>query len=99
MDWDSEDDCGSCSATEPYVEGGLLAEEELGESVEEFAEMWKGVRIPSLKENRGALAVKAGAGGYRATVAEMGRFMVSQKLLAKAVTADAMVSADYLPEK
>lgn len=70
-----------------------------GVSVEEFADMWKGVRIPSLEENRSALAARTGAGGYRATVREMGRFMVSQKLLAKAVAADAMVSADYLPAK
>lgn len=70
-----------------------------GVSVEEFAEMWKGVRIPTLAENRSALTAKAGPGAYRATVGEMGRFMVSQKLLAKAVAADAMVSADYLPGK
>jgi len=67
-----------------------------GVTVAEFADMWNGVRIPTLAENRAALAAK---GGYRATVDEMGRFMVSQKLLTKAVTPDSMVNGDFLPTK
>ncbi len=67
-----------------------------GVSVAEFEDMWAGVHIIPLDANRTSLAA---AGPFHATVAEMGRFMVAQKLLANAVASQGMVSADYLPAK
>jgi NitT/TauT family transport system substrate-binding protein len=66
-----------------------------GVPVEEFEEMWAGVRIISLADNRAALSRSAGS--FLATVEEMSRFMVAQKLLAKGVAAQGMVSPDFLP--
>lgn len=71
-----------------------------GVSVPEFEEMWQGVRIFTLEDNRKALSrPEGGTGGFHATVEEMGRFMVAQKLLAKTVAPQGMVSADMLPAK
>lgn len=67
-----------------------------GVSVAEFEEMWHGVRIFTLADNRKALTP---AGAFHATVDEMSTFMVAQKLLAKAVPPQGMVSADLLPAK
>lgn len=67
-----------------------------GVTVAEFEEMWQGVRIFTLDDNRKALG---GAGGFNTTVEEMGRFMVAQKLLAKPVAPQKMVTADMLPGK
>lgn len=70
-----------------------------GVSVAEFADMWQGVHIPTLADNRKALAPKSGPGTFHATVDDMSRFMVAQKLLAKAVAPGGMVKGDYLPAK
>lgn len=69
-----------------------------GVSVAEFEEMWGGVRIFTLEDNRKALSrPEGGSGGFHATVEEMARFMVTQKLIAKPVASQGMVSADLLP--
>jgi NitT/TauT family transport system substrate-binding protein len=68
-----------------------------GVSVAEFADMWKGVRVPTLAENRAALGSNASAGTYLGTVGEMGKFMVSQKLIPKAGAPGSMVTGDFLP--
>ena len=70
-----------------------------GVTVAEFAEMWQGVRIFSLADNKAALESGTATGNFRATVDDMSRFMVEQKLLEKPVPAASMVSADYLPQK
>jgi NitT/TauT family transport system substrate-binding protein len=70
-----------------------------GVTVAEFAEMWQGVRIFTLANNKAALEPDTGTGNFRATVDDMSRFMVDQKLLDKPVSAAGMVSADYLPQK
>jgi NitT/TauT family transport system substrate-binding protein len=67
-----------------------------GVTVAEFEEMWQGVRIFTLDDNRKALG---SAGGFNTTVEEMGRFMVAQKLLAKPVAPQKMVTAEMLPAK
>lgn len=67
-----------------------------GVSVAEFEEMWQGVRIFTLEDNRKALG---SAGGFNTTVEEMGKFMVAQKLLARPVAPQKMVSAEMLPAK
>ena len=67
-----------------------------GVTVAEFAEMWKGVHIPTLAEKKAALAAN---GAFRTTVGDMGRFMQSQKLLTQAVAADSMVSGEFLSAK
>ncbi len=67
-----------------------------GVSVAEFEEMWQGVRIFTLEDNRKALG---SAGGFNTTVEEMGKFMVAQKLLARPVAPQKMVTADMLPAK
>jgi len=67
-----------------------------GVSVAEFEEMWQGVRIFTLEDNRKALG---SAGGFNTTVDEMGKFMVTQKLLAKPAAPQKMVTADMLPAK
>ena len=69
-----------------------------GVSVPEFADMWKGVRIPTLAENGKALGQKGSKGTFQATVAEMSRFMVAQKLLPRSVAPDSMVKGDFLPK-
>jgi NitT/TauT family transport system substrate-binding protein len=68
-------------------------------SVPEFTEMWKGVRFPTLAENREALGSKTTAGTYLGTVGDMGKFMVSQKLITKPVAPVSMVTGDFLPLK
>ncbi len=68
-----------------------------GVSVPEFADMWRGVRIPTLADNGKALGLKGAKGTFNATVEEMSRFMVAQKLLPKGVAPGAMVKGDYLP--
>lgn len=68
-----------------------------GVSVPEFADMWDGVRIPTLTENSKALGRKGGKGTFHTTVDEMSRFMVAQKLLSKAVAPAGMVKGDFLP--
>jgi NitT/TauT family transport system substrate-binding protein len=70
-----------------------------GVTVAEFAEMWQGVRIFTLANNKAALEPDTATGNFRATVDDMSRFMVEQKLLEKPVPAAGMVSADYLPQK
>jgi NitT/TauT family transport system substrate-binding protein len=76
---------------------GIMAKAS-GVSVAEFEEMWQGVRIFSLQDNRKALTRPAGGGaGFHATVEEMGQFMMAQKLIAKPVSPLGMVSADLLP--
>ncbi|MBX9964629.1 MAG: ABC transporter substrate-binding protein [Burkholderiales bacterium] len=69
-----------------------------GVSVPEFADMWKGVRIPTLAENGKALGQKGGKGTFHATAEDMSRFMVAQKLLPKGVAPDGMIKGDYLPK-
>lgn len=70
-----------------------------GVSVAEFEEMWQGVRIFSLEDNRRALSgPQGGAAGFHATVEDMSRFMVSQKLIARPVAPQGMVSAEMLPQ-
>ncbi len=68
-----------------------------GVTVPEFAEMWQGVRIFTLADNKAALEPGTTAANFRGTVNEMSKFMVEQKLLGKPVPADSMVSADFLP--
>ena len=70
-----------------------------GVTVAEFAEMWQGVRIFTLADNKAALEPGTATGNFRATVDDMSRFMVEQKLLEKPVLGAGMVSADYLPKK
>lgn len=71
-----------------------------GVSAAEFDEMWHGVRIFSLEDNRRALSPPgSGTGSFHGTVEDMGRFMVAQKLIAKPVASAAMVSAEMLPPK
>lgn len=69
-----------------------------GVSVPEFADMWKGVRIPTLAENGKALGSKGGKGTFHATAEDMSRFMVAQKLLPKTVAPDGMIKGDFLPK-
>ncbi|MBX9794621.1 MAG: ABC transporter substrate-binding protein [Burkholderiaceae bacterium] len=70
-----------------------------GVSVGEFGEMWKGVRIPSLADNRLALGSPGKSGTYGPIVGEMGQFMVTQKLLSKPVSPETMVTGEFLPTK
>lgn len=70
-----------------------------GVSVAEFGDMWKGVHIPALADNRLALGSKGSPGTYGATVGEMVQFMVTQKLLSNPVAPDSMVTGDFLPAK
>jgi len=70
-----------------------------GVSVPEFADMWNGVRIPTLAENGKALGRKGSKGTFHATVDEMSRFMVAQKLLPKPVAPAGMVKGDFLPSE
>ena len=70
-----------------------------GVSVAEFGDMWKGVRIPSLNENQLALGATSKPGTYGATVGEMGKFMITQKLLSNSVAPESMVTGDFLPAK
>jgi NitT/TauT family transport system substrate-binding protein len=82
--------------TQHEAEAFAIMAKASGVSLAEFQEMWQGVRIFTLEDNRKALAP---AGAFHATVDEMSRFMVAQKLLAKPVAPQGMVSADMLPAK
>jgi hypothetical protein len=68
-----------------------------GVTVPEFAEMWQGVRIFTLEENKAALKPGTTPANFRATVKDMSKFMVEKKLLEKPVLAESMVTADFLP--
>lgn len=68
-----------------------------GVTVPEFAEMWQGVRIFTLEDNKAALKPGTTPANFRATVNDMSKFMVEKKLLEKPVRAESMVTADFLP--
>lgn len=65
-------------------------------SVEEFKVMWEGVRMYNRESNLTALGKPSEQGPYYATVANMSRFMQSQKLISNPVDPTGVIDASFL---
>lgn len=65
-------------------------------TVPEFKEMWRGVKMYTLRENIEAFGSSAQPGPYFRTVDDMSTFMVKQKLIDRPVSAKGMLDARFL---
>lgn len=65
-------------------------------SVPEFKEMWRGVKMYTLKDNLAAFGSSAQPGPYYKTVDDMSGFMVKQKLIERPVGSRSMLNANFL---